>query len=133
MGLYDRLTFEDGLDVAFPDIGADPFEITWQSKSIPRRQPMLENYKVTADGRLFKEEAEYEEVPEEERPGYDEDIGGFEHEFERGRGSIQKVHQEWSDTAYHGTFEFHRTINDEYVSLKARFTNGQLIEITRTE
>ncbi len=34
MGLFDRVTFEDGLDVAFPEIAADPFEITWQTKSI---------------------------------------------------------------------------------------------------
>lgn len=91
MGLFDRLTFEDDLDVEVPDIGADPFEITWQTKSITRHQPMMENYKVTAEGRLFKEEAEYEHVPEEERPGYNEEIGGFENEVERGRGSRKKI------------------------------------------
>jgi|GEM_PF-4454002 hypothetical protein len=28
MGLFDRLTFEDGLDVAFPDLGGQLVEIT---------------------------------------------------------------------------------------------------------
>lgn len=133
MGLFDRLTFEDGLEVEFPELGADPFEATWQTKSIARHEPAMENYKVTVSGRLFQEEAEYEHVPEEERPGYNEEIGGFENEFERGRGMIKKVHQGWSDTEYHGIFEFHRTIDGDYVSLDAKFTDGQLVEITRND
>lgn len=133
MGMFDRLTFEDGLDVEFPDIGANPFEVTWQTKSITRHQPMMENYKVTAEGRLFKEEAEYEHVPEEERPGYNEEIGGFENGFEKWRGSRKKIHQGWSDTEYHGTFEFHRTIDGDYVSLEAKSTDGRLAEITRND
>lgn len=133
MGVFDRLTFEDGLDVEFPDIGADPFEITWQTKSITRHQPMMENYKVTAEGRLFKEDAEYEHVPEEDRPLYDEEIGGFESPMDAMAGSRRKVHHGWSDIGYHGTFEFHRTIDDDYVSLAAKFTDGQLVEITHND
>ena len=133
MGLFDRVRFEDGLEVAFPDLGADPFEVTWQTKSIARHEPMMENYKVTANGRLFSEEVEYEHVPEEERPRYDEAIGGFANELERGRGSRTQIHQGWSDTAYHGTFEFHRTIDGDYVSFDAKFTDGQLVAITRNE
>lgn len=133
MGLFDRLTFEDGLDVEFPDLGADPFEVAWQTKSIARHKPMMENYKVTANGRLFKEEAEYEHVPEEERPYYDEEIGGVESPVMEMAGSMRKIHQGWSDTEYHGIFEFHRTIDDDYVSLDAKFTDGQLVEITRND
>ncbi|MFW5900159.1 MAG: hypothetical protein ACOCTH_00075 [Halodesulfurarchaeum sp.] len=133
MGLFDRLTFEDGLDVEFPDLDADPFEVTWQTKSIARHEPMLENYTVTANGRLFKEEAEYEHIPEQERPGYNEESRGFENEIERARRSRRKIHQGWTDTAYHGIFEFHRTIDRDYVSLDAKFTDGQLVEITRND
>lgn len=133
MGLFDRLTFEDGLAVAFPDIDADPLDVTWQTKSISRRQPMMENYRVTSEGRLLREIAEYEPVPEEERPGYDEALEGFESEVDRMFGSIRKVHRDWTDTSYHGTFEFHSTIDEEYVSLEATFTDGHLVEITRTD
>lgn len=133
MGLYDELTVEDGLEIDFPDIGADPFEITWQTKSITRHLQMMENYKITTEGRLWKEEAEYQHVPEEERPYYDEEIGGFESEVRKMAGSIKKIHQGWSDTEYHGTFEFHRTIDGDYVSLEAKFTDGQLVEITRND
>lgn len=48
-------------------------------------------------------------------------------------GSMRKVHQGWSDTEYHGVFEFHRTIEGDYVSLNAKFTDGQLVEITRND
>jgi hypothetical protein len=131
MGLFDRLTFEDGLDIEFPAIGTDPFDITWQTKSIARHQPMMDNYKITSEGRLLKEEAEYERVPEEDRPGYSDEIGGFETEIDAMRGSITKIDQGWSDAEYHGTFEFHRTIDGDYVSLEATFTHGQLVAITR--
>jgi hypothetical protein len=133
MGLFDRLTFEDDLDVEFPEIGADPFAVTWQSKSISRHQPMLEDYKVTADGRLLKEDAEYEHVPEEERPHYNEETSEFESPILGMAGSMEKVRQGWSDTQYHGVFEFHRTIDEEYVSLEAKFTDGQLEGITRED
>ncbi|WP_226022846.1 hypothetical protein [Halomicrobium salinisoli] len=128
MGLFDRLTFEDGLDIEFPDIGADPYEITWQTKTV-QHHPAMENYKISADGRLYKEVAEWYTVPEEERPRYDEEIGGFEREFDKGAGMIEKEHHGWSNTEYHGTFEFHASIEGNYVSLEAKLTDGQLVEI----
>ena len=131
MGLFDRLTFEDGLHVEFPAIGADPFDITWQTKSIARHPPMMDTYKVTSGARLLKEAAAYERVPEEDRPGYNDEIGGFEHEIDGLRGAITKVDQEWVNMEYHGTFEFHRTIDGDYSSLEATFTDGQLVAITR--
>lgn len=54
MGMFDRLTFEDGLEIEFPDIGTDPMQVSWQTKSIARHQSVLDNYKVTGEGRLFK-------------------------------------------------------------------------------
>lgn len=133
MGLFDRLTFEDGLEIPFPDIGAGPFEITWQTKSITRHQPMMNNYTVTAEGCLFKEDAEYEHVPEEERPLYEEEIDGFDSPMDAMAGSQRKIHHGWSDAEYHGVFEFHRTIDDDYISLEAKFTDGQVVEIRRND
>lgn len=46
---------------------------------------------------------------------------------------MRKIHHGRSDTAYHGTFEFHRTIDGDYVSLDAKFTDGQLDEISRNK
>ena len=130
MGLYDRLVFEDGLDIPFPDVGCDPFERTWQTKTIARRYPQLANYKITADGRLFREETESEWVPEQERPGYDHETGGFERPIDALRGSIRTKHLGWSDTDYHGVFEFHTSLDGHYVSLDAKFTDGQLVALS---
>ena len=68
MGLFDKLTFEDGLDIEFPAIGADPFDITWQTKSIARHPLMMDTYKITSGARLLKEKAAYERVLEEAVP-----------------------------------------------------------------
>lgn len=132
MGLYDRVEFDEGLDVEFPDVGADPFAVTWQTKEI-RPRPALETYRVTAAGRLLRENVEYERVPEEQRPGYDEEIGGFGSDFQRWKGMIDATRVGWTDTEYHGTFEFHRTIDDVYVSLEATFTDGRLVDVRRRD
>lgn len=48
MDTFDRLSFETGLSIDLPDVGADPFKITRQTKLITRHQPLMENHKVTA-------------------------------------------------------------------------------------
>jgi len=83
--------------------------------------------------RLIKQEVEYEHVPEKERPYYDKEIEGFENSFEKLAGSTKKVHQGWTDMSYHGVFEFHRGIDDDFVSLDAKFTDGQTVEISRSK
>lgn len=131
MGLYDRLTFEDGLDVDAPDPEIDLTGVAWQTKSI--RRPMLENYKVTMDGRLFRQVTRTESVPEEERPLYDEERGGFESEFEKCCGMFRTIPEGWTDTEHHGIVEFHRSIDGEYVSFEAKFTDGGLVAIRENE
>lgn len=133
MGLYDTVKFEAGLEIEFPDIGVDPFEVTWQSKSISRYHPALDTYRVTEDGRLFKEDAELEFVQEEERPWYDEAIGGFESSVAKMIGSLREVHHGWEDTEYHGIFELYASIDGEFVSVEAKFTDGHLVAITRSD
>ena len=127
MGLFDRVTFEDGLDVVVPELDVDVSEVTWQTKTI--RRPAMENYKVTSTGRLFRQEVRTESVPEEERPRYDEELGGFESDLDGVIGMFRTIPQGWTDTNYHGIVELHRTIDDEYVSLKAKFTDGDLVEL----
>jgi hypothetical protein len=87
---------------------------------------------LAADGRLVLEEADYERVPESERPGYDEELGGFETPLDELRGSQRKIHRGWRDVAYHGIFEFHSVIDEEYVSLEAKFTDRTLVAIRRS-
>lgn len=133
MGLYDTVTFESGLDISFPDLDFDPFEINWQTKTLARQRPCMDTYRITADGRLLKEECEYESVPEEERPRYDEELEGFERPLDRGLGSLRKIHHGWSDTEYHGIFELHKSVDGEYVSLDVKFTDGELVNVEKNE
>lgn len=133
MGLYDELTFEEELDVDFPAVDGDSFDITWQTKSIARHHPLRDMYRVTASGRLLKEDVEWNVVPEEERPEYDEELGGFENEFERGFGMLDRESKGWKETEYHGIFEFYSTIDDTFVSLEAKFTDGELVEISKSD
>ncbi len=86
---------------------------------------------VSLPGRLLKEEVEWDVVPEEERPGYDEELGGFENKFEEAFGMLDRDSKGWTDLEYHGTFEFHTTIDGSYISLDAKFTDGDLVKISR--
>lgn len=127
MGMYDVLRLSE--DVELPGFPGDPSEVEWQTKEL-QMHPALEVYKIE-DGRLFKENAEYEHVPEEERPAYNEEIGGFEHEFERMFGMLSKNRHGWDDTEYHGVFEFHASHEDTYYSYESKFTDGELVDITK--
>ena len=129
MGMFDYVRLEDGLDIDLPGFDGDPTSVDWQTKTF--RRPLMEVYKITMDGRLFKEEVHYKTVPEEERPRYDEELGGFESEWMRMVGSERKVHEGWTDTAYHGILEFHNHIDGEGFAYEAKFTDGDLVEITR--
>lgn len=130
MGLYDKMTFEDGFDVDFSGLDADPTEIVWQTKTI-EYPPEYADYKVTVARHLLKKEVEWEIVPEEERPYYDEEVGGFENDFLEVCGSLTERFLGWEDAGYHGTIEIHTTLEGEYISFDLKFTGGELVEITR--
>ncbi|MFC7227979.1 hypothetical protein N0B31_11255 [Salinirubellus salinus] len=129
MGLFDRLRIEDGLDITLPGFEGDPTAVTWQTKSL--YPPAMENYKITMGGQLYYERTRTEEVPEAERPLYDEEIGGFESALQRLAGSLRTVHLGWTDTEYHGTIEFHRSIDDGWYAYEATFTDGNLELVQR--
>lgn len=128
---YNKVVVEDDLSLPeLPENIDDKNEIGWQSKTL--NDPfMLEKVKVTEDG-LLREKMHVEEVPEEERPYYDEDKeNGFESELERFSGSINKVHDGWEDIDYHGMFYFYSKIGDEWYEYEVKYTDGKLEEIQR--
>lgn len=131
MGLFDHVRIEDGLDIALPEFDGDPTTIDWQTKTFSF--PMMDVYKITMNGRLFTEDAHYESVPEEERPGDDEAGGGVNEGWQKGWESRRKVHDGWTDTEYHGILEFHHYADDESYAYEAKFTDGDLVEISRVE
>lgn len=125
MGIYDRVEFDKDLDAEFPGFNRDPSEIVWQTKTL-QKHPLLETFHVSDRGRLLKEEVKYEEVPREERES-SEVLPDLDLPKRR------KVHQGWSDVGYHGAFDFHSIVDDEYTSFEAKFTGGDLVEITRSD
>lgn len=129
MGMYDTITIEQGIEISFPDLDSDPSCIKWQTKTF--EQPALVEYKITTDGRLFKEDASFETVPEEDRPGYDPESGGFENKLNKSLGALKKVRNDWIDTEYHGIVEIHEIVDDEYVSYDLKFTDGTLVAVTQ--
>lgn len=131
MGLYDHLAIEDGLDTSFPGLGADPTRVAWQTKSIGR--PYMGRYKVTMDGRLYEADIDVEYVPEEDRPMYDEEQGGFESELHAAAGMFSESVEGWTDTGYHGVVEIHASVDDEFFSYDLKFTDGVLVDVTRNE
>lgn len=126
MGLYDIVELPDTVEL--PDFAGNPTEIEWQSKTL-QSHPCMDVYKLTSEGRLLKEDAEYEQVPEEDRPNYDEDIGGFKNEIDEMFGSISKERHGWDDTEQHGIVEIHGVFEDTYYSYELKFTDGELVDI----
>jgi hypothetical protein len=138
MGMFDMVIVEFSL----PDAGASEVK-GWQTRDFP--DPLLENYKITADGRLLRERIHYEDRSD---PQYL--IGTFE----RLAGSMTSIHDGWDDVHFHGILNFYgnkysgelRMIScapetfgkdllhpepAEWFEYNAKFTDGQLVSIER--
>ena len=104
---------------------------TFQTKSLGSR---LDNYTITADGRLILHKVRRERVPEEERPYY----GTPEWEDNprhRLLGSTRTVPVGDEEISYHGDIYFYDSfaVRNEpglmRIEYKARFTEGRLSRI----
>lgn len=118
MGLLD--TVELPAELPLPEIEVNPATIEWQTKTIDR--PTMGRFRLTPDGRLFREETHCEEVPDAERPYY----GTDEWEDLSFVGSIRRVHDGWTERRYHGTFEIHASLDERFARYVLRFTHGRL-------
>lgn len=131
---YDKVSFGEGISLPNLPDDVDPNAVGFQSKTLPEAF-CLREVKLTQDG-LLVEEFEMESVPLEERPeikdkGYEnpeEDASPLEKLF----GSFTKSESEMVDVEYHGDFKFYTKIEDEWYEYTARYTHGDLEEITRT-
>lgn len=150
MGMFDRIQLEEGVDLPkFPD-HRSPTDLEWQTKDIG--MPSMQTYKLTADGRLLRQEVEYREKTDEEKQNDAEEHGfssweeytTFAEEASPdemmqlgviGPPRSQTVDERfWLDHNMHGSFEFHASDDDAEVgegdgffwSYEARFTKGEL-------
>ena len=129
MGMYDYVQLDEGVEL--PDFEADPTDVEWQTKSFAPSSMMV--YRITADGDLLEEDAEYDLVPEQERPYYNEELEGFEEDWHAGLGMLSKERHGWIRKEYHGMLEFHEIYDDHLYRFEAKFTDGKLEEITRVK
>lgn len=128
MGLFDEIRCE----YPPPESGYRlPPGHTFKTKSLGGA---LDNYTITADGRLILHKVRGEGVPEEERPYY----GTPEWEDNprhRLLGSIRKVPVGDEEIPYHGDIYFYNSfaVRDEpglvWIEYKARFTEGRLSRV----
>jgi hypothetical protein len=122
MGMYDNVIIEDDIE----ELDVDHDGGTWQSKTI-QQMPSLQSFKIE-NGRLWREQADTEIVPEEERPYADrEDLD--EKPLLKMVGMINRERTGWEDENYHGIIEIHTIVDDESVRYELKFTDGNLESI----
>lgn len=127
MGLYDLLRCEYDLPGPRPPSGV------FQTKSLERG---LQEYTLTADGRLLWHYTYFEPVPEEERPNW----GTPEWDKPLGKlaGAQRPVHRGDVELPYHGDIYFYETLEQpdgqrQWLEYQARFTHGRVEWVRRLE
>ena len=128
MGLYDTVQFDEPVDL--PGFEGDPTEVEWQTKTFDA--PFMEEYRVTGEGTLLKEDARYEEVPEDERP-YADHPDFDEEPMLKMCGMLDKVREGWNQVEYHGWLRISQTIDGERYKYDLKFTDGKFVDVTRVE
>lgn len=137
MSMFDRVIVEYPL----PDAGAAAVK-QWQTKDL---NCGMDNYKITASGRLLEERVHYEDRS---------DPNAKKGSFGSIAGCMTPVHEAWADMNYHGVLNFYGDANTgqlrrismkpetfgvdmnhpeetEWFEYNAKFTDGSLVEIKR--
>ena len=107
MGMFDNLECE------YP-LPAKPSNTWWQTKTFPH--PYLEDYRITAEGRLLKRDQ------------------WSMKELEAG-GDPADNRATWTELNYHGVVNFYTLDDetDEWFECDAKFTDRQLVSVERVE
>jgi hypothetical protein len=123
MGMYDEIV----CNYPLPD---EEFQgKTFQTKSL---DAMMDEYTITADGKLIKHDYDWAVVPEEERPYYGTEEWD-EKEFLRWAGSMRREPRGDIVVPHHGDIRFYNFFDDVWYEYIARFTNGELESIRRVQ
>ncbi|WP_302081578.1 hypothetical protein [Salinibaculum rarum] len=132
MGLFDTVKLYD--DVRLPEYpdGVPPAdEVAWQTKGIDR--PEMGTFRITASGRLLKEEWHSEEVPPEDREYASRDDVDEDDPLYMA-GCLRTVHDGWIERDdFHGRFQITSSFEsvDPVVTYEVTFTHGQLERFER--
>jgi hypothetical protein len=124
MGMYDEVYVHANIDLPEFPFSADR---KFQTKHF---DCLLDRFAITDNGRLTKETCVFEDVPEEERPYYN-DPEYATNPLLQYCGSIRKNVIGIHDTEFHGEFNFYSLINTEWFEYKAIFVHGELLDIQK--
>lgn len=128
MGMYDYV--EIGSSVPLREFEGHRDQIEWQTKTFSCD---MRTYRITSDAELIEEQFHTEPVPEEDRPLYNEEIGGFESEWEKLAGSIRHVTDGWEPKRYHGRVEVTGMDDDYFYRYSFIFSHGKLEDVELVE
>lgn len=113
----------------FDDVQCDyPLPDGWHGKGMQSKDFECEMtlYRITAEGRLTRQDSDWEDVPKAERPYPD----AAEDDWKRNIGARRRINIRWPDTNYHGIFNFYGGgFQNDWHEYNAKFTDGQLVEI----
>ena len=120
MGMFDYVVVECEL----PDASAKDIH-EWQTKDFD--WPMMEKYRITADGRLMEELYHREDRSDPNAPPGS---------WRRIAGCATPVHEGWRDMNFHGVLNFigiadYDRPSETWFEYNATFTHGQLEKIER--
>lgn len=116
MGMFDYVR----CDVPLPD--------NWKPDELQTKDFDCEmvTHIISADGRLLLDRGYYEDVPLAERPYPDAEPDDW-----RSLCGILRRVQKYEDANFHGLVNFYGGDQGDWHHYNAKFTNGQLIEITK--
>ena len=121
MGMYDYVKCE--CELPDPEVQNEEF----QTKAFDNR---MGYYTITTSGVLIHHQTIWEPVPEEERPYYGKPEWKKDG-FYRVAGSIRTVHVRDVEMDFHGIFHFYKSKGNDWYEYKAKFTDGQLVQIEK--
>lgn len=138
MGMFDYIECEYPMPKGFEFLQeAEDF----QTKDF---QNVMDKYTITKEGRLIHHKYIWDIVPEEDRPYYGKPEWN-ENPLFRMMGSISMVHTGDEYMNFHGYIRFYTSVKEKeiyitadgeerhkhsFYNLKAKFTDGQLVELT---
>lgn len=121
MGMFDELKCDYPMPKGYEFLQKEGF----QTKEFDN---LLDEYLITKDGELVRTIKEWSMVPEEKRPFYGTSEWD-DYPIYKMFGSIKTEKTGKEKIEYHGYVHFHTIVNNVFYDLKAKFTDGKVVDL----
>ncbi len=125
MGMFDYLKVEYPLPLTADQLA----RAEWQTKDTPSQ--FMDEYRLTADGRLIEPQIERFTIPEDERPYCKGKRPEDRTDLDKLFGMMGSRLLGEKDLHWHGGVSFYDSIDDEWFEFHALFENGTVKAIVR--